>query len=137
PEARERELMAGLPQLIARAQQAPGWARILDGVNAADITSRAALAQLPVTRKSDLKQLQHGALPFGGLNTTPKNALARVFVSPGPIFDPEGRGPDWWRFARPMYAAGVRAGGLLQNCFSYHFTPAAFMVEGGAARIGC
>lgn len=137
PEARERELMAGLPQLIARAQQAPGWARILDGVNAADVTSRAALAQLPVTRKSDLKQLQHDALPFGGLNTTPKNALSRVFVSPGPIFDPEGRGPDWWRFARPMYAAGVRAGGLLQNCFSYHFTPAAFMVEGGAARIGC
>ncbi|WP_312435120.1 AMP-binding protein [Janthinobacterium sp.] len=136
-EARERELMAGLPQLIARAQAAPGWARILAGVNPADITSRAALAQLPVTRKSDLKQLQHGELPFGGLNTTPKNALSRVFVSPGPIFDPEGRGTDWWRFARPMYAAGVRAGGLLQNCFSYHFTPAAFMVEGGAARIGC
>ena len=137
PEARERELMDGLPQLIARAQAAPGWARILAGVNAADITSRAALAQLPVTRKSDLKQLQQGELPFGGLNTTQKNALARVFVSPGPIFDPEGRGTDWWRFARPMYAAGVRAGGLLQNCFSYHFTPAAFMVEGGAARIGC
>ena len=136
-EARERELMAGLPQLIARAQAAPGWARILAAVNPADITSRAALAQLPVTRKSDLKQLQHGELPFGGLNTTPKNALSRVFVSPGPIFDPEGRGTDWWRFARPMYAAGVRAGGLLQNCFSYHFTPAAFMVEGGAARIGC
>jgi len=136
-EARERELMAGLPQLIARAQAAPGWARILAGVNPADITSRAALAQLPVTRKSDLKQLQHDDLPFGGLNTTPKNALSRVFVSPGPIFDPEGRGTDWWRFARPMYAAGVRAGGLLQNCFSYHFTPAAFMVEGGAARIGC
>lgn len=136
-EARERELMAGLPQLIARAQAAPGWARILAGVNAQDITSRTALAQLPVTRKSDLKQLQQGELPFGGLNTTSKNALARVFVSPGPIFDPEGRGTDWWRFARPMYAAGVRAGGLLQNCFSYHFTPAAFMVEGGAARIGC
>ena len=137
PDARERELMAALPQLIARAQQAPGWARILDGIDAASITSRTALAQLPVTRKSDLKQLQHDVLPFGGLNTTPKNALSRVFVSPGPIFDPEGRGPDWWRFARPMYAAGVRAGGLLQNCFSYHFTPAAFMVEGGAARIGC
>lgn len=136
-EARESELMAGLPQLIARAQGAPGWARILAGVDAAGINSREALARLPVTRKSDLKQLQQGELPFGGLNTTPKNALARVFVSPGPIFDPEGRGADWWRFARPMYAAGVRAGGLLQNCFSYHFTPAAFMVEGGAARIGC
>lgn len=136
-EARERELMAGLPQLIARAQGAPGWARILAGVNASDISSREALARLPVTRKSDLKQLQQQELPFGGLNTTPKNALARVFVSPGPIFDPEGHGADWWRFARPMYAAGVRAGGLLQNCFSYHFTPAAFMVEGGAAHIGC
>ena len=136
-EARESELMAGLPQLVARAQGAPGWARILAGVNASDISSREALARLPVTRKSDLKQLQQQELPFGGLNTTPKNALARVFVSPGPIFDPEGRGADWWRFARPMYAAGVRAGGLLQNCFSYHFTPAAFMVEGGAARIGC
>jgi len=136
-EARESELMAGLPQLIARAQGAPGWARILAGVDAAGITSREALARLPVTRKSDLKQLQQGEPPFGGLNTTPKHALSRVFVSPGPIFDPEGRGADWWRFARPMYAAGVRAGGLLQNCFSYHFTPAAFMVEGGAARIGC
>src|SRR5471032_2791919 len=126
-----------LDSLEARAHAAPGWARILDGVNAAEITSRAALAQLPVTRKSDLKQLQQAISPFGGLNTTPKNSLSRVFVSPGPIFDPEGRGADWWRFARPMYAAGVRAGGLLQNCFSYHFTPAAFMVEGGAARIGC
>ncbi|MFZ4877110.1 phenylacetate--CoA ligase family protein [Janthinobacterium sp. Mn2066] len=137
PEARERELMAGLPQLIARAQAAPGWARILAGVNPSEVTSRAALAQLPVTRKADLKQLQQAIRPFGGLNSTPPNSLSRVFVSPGPIFDPEGRGPDWWRFARPMYAAGVRAGGLLQNCFSYHFTPAAFMVEGGAARIGC
>lgn len=137
PEQRERELMAALPGLIARAQAAPGWARILAGVDAAAVNSRAALAQLPVTRKSDLKPLQQGALPFGGLNTTPKAALSRIFVSPGPIFDPEGRGADWWRFARPMYAAGVRAGGLLQNCFSYHFTPAAFMVEGGAARIGC
>src|SRR5471032_2693252 len=126
-----------LDSLEARAHAAPGWARILDGVNAAEITSRAALAQLPVTRKSDLKQLQQAISPFGGLNTTPKNSLSRVFVSPGPIFDPEGRGADWWRFARPMYAAGVRAGGLLQNCFSYHFTPAASMAEGGAARIGC
>jgi phenylacetate-CoA ligase len=65
---------------------------------------------------------------------TPVGQLSRVFMSPGPIFDPEGRGADWWRFARPLYAAGVRAGGLLQNCFAYHFTPAAFMVEGGAAK---
>ncbi|MCU6497740.1 AMP-binding protein [Rugamonas sp. A1-17] len=137
PEQRERELMSRLPQLVARAKAAAGWSRILHDVNAAGINSRAALATLPVTRKSDLHGLQKQQAPFGGLNTTPVGQLSRVFMSPGPIFDPEGRGQDWWRFARPMYAAGVRAGGLLQNCFSYHFTPAAFMVEGGAARIGC
>ena len=137
PEQRERELMARLPQLVARAKAAAGWSRILRDVNAAHIHSRAALATLPVTRKSELHDLQKQQAPFGGLNTTPVGQLARVFMSPGPIFDPEGRGQDWWRFARPMYAAGVRPGGLLQNCFSYHFTPAAFMVEGGAARIGC
>jgi len=136
-EQRERELMARLPQLIARAKAAAGWSRILADVNATSINSRAALATLPVTRKSDLHALQTQQTPFGGLNTTPVGQLARVYMSPGPIFDPEGRGQDWWRFARPMYAAGVRAGGLLQNCFAYHFTPAAFMVEGGAARIGC
>ena len=137
PAERERDLMARLPQLVARAQQAPGWARILDGVDAAAIRSREALAALPVTRKSQLKELQRAALPFGGLTATPSRALRHIYVSPGPIYDPEGIGADWWRFSRPMYAVGVRAGGLLQNCFSYHFTPAAFMVEGGAARIGC
>jgi phenylacetate-CoA ligase len=137
PQQREQELMARLPQLLAQAMQAPGWASILTGIDPATIDSRAALAALPVTRKSDLKALQHDALPFGGLNATPLAQLKRLYMSPGPIFDPEGQGADWWRFARPMHAAGVRAGGLLQNCFSYHFTPAAFMVEGGAARIGC
>ena len=137
PEQRERELMARLPHLVARAKAAAGWSRILRDVNAADITSREALAALPVTRKSELHALQKLQPPFGGLNTTPVGQLSRLYMSPGPIFDPEGRGQDWWRFGRPMYAAGVRAGGLLQNCFSYHFTPAAFMVEGGAARIGC
>jgi phenylacetate-CoA ligase len=134
---REHDLMSRLPQLIARAQQAPGWARILAGVDAGSVTSRAALAALPITRKSDLKALQQSDLPFGGLAATPTRQMRHVYVSPGPIYDPEGRGRDWWRFARPMFSAGVRPGGLLQNCFSYHFTPAAFMVEGGAARIGC
>lgn len=137
PEQRERELMARLPHLVARAKAAAGWSRILRDVNAADITTREALAALPVTRKSELHALQKLQPPFGGLNTTPVGQLSRLYMSPGPIFDPEGKGQDWWRFGRPMYAAGVRPGGLLQNCFSYHFTPAAFMVEGGAARIGC
>lgn len=137
PQDRERDLMARLPQLIAQAQTAPGWAGILQGVAAADIDSRAALAQLPVTRKSDLKALQEADAPFGGLTTTAPRRLARIAMSPGPIFDPEGHGADWWRYARPFHAAGLRAGDLIQNCFSYHFTPAAFMVEGGAFRLGC
>lgn len=137
PEQRERALMTRLPLLIAHAQGAPGWARILHGVDPRQIDSRAALAQLPVTRKADLHALQRAEAPFGGLATVTAAQLARIYVSPGPIYEPQGRGGDRWRFARPLYACGVRAGGMLQNCFSYHFTPAAFMVEEGAARIGC
>lgn len=137
PLAREKALLEALPALIQRAQQAPGWASILSGVNASDIDSRKALAQLPVTRKSDLKALQQASLPFGGLNTTAVAGLSHVFMSPGPIFDPEGRGTDWWRFARPLHALGVRRGDLIQNCFAYHFTPAGLMVESGASKLGC
>ncbi|MET3118817.1 phenylacetate-CoA ligase [Undibacterium sp. GrIS 1.8] len=137
PPSREQALLTRLPQLIAHAQTAPGWAHILQGVQASEIKSRQALAQLPVTRKSDLKTIQKTALPFGGLTTTAPRQLSRIFMSPGPIFDPEGRTQDWWRFARPMHAVGLRAGHIIQNCFSYHFTPAAFMVEGAAAKLGC
>jgi len=137
PSAREQDLLSALPALITRAQQAAGWASLLKDVNPKDITSRAALAQLPVTRKSALKEMQQAALPFGGLNTTPVAKLSRIFMSPGPIFDPEGRGGDWWRYARPLHALGARSGDLIQNCFAYHFTPAGLMVEGGAAQLGC
>ncbi|WP_034292622.1 phenylacetate--CoA ligase family protein [Herbaspirillum sp. RV1423] len=137
PQQREAALMSALPGLVARAQGAEGWRRILDSVSAGDIRDRAALAQLPVTRKSDLKDLQAATPPFGGLNTTPHRQLRRLFVSPGPIFDPEGHNQDWWRFERPMRALGLRAGHIIQNCFSYHFTPAAFMAEGAAAKLGC
>jgi phenylacetate-CoA ligase len=137
PGQREAALLARLPAQVARAQEAPGWAAILAGVDPRAVTSRAALAQLPVTRKSSLAALQRALPPLAGLNATGVGGLARIFMSPGPIFDPQGRGTDWWRFARPLYAAGARAGGMVHNSFSYHFTPAAFMVEGGAARIGC
>jgi len=130
PSAREQALFAALPSLIARALQAPGWSEILHGVTPGDIHNRAALAHLPVTRKSSLKELQQTKPPFGGLNTTPTEQLSRIFMSPGPIFDPEGRGADWWRYARPLHALGVRRGDLIQNCFAYHFTPAGLMVEG-------
>jgi phenylacetate-CoA ligase len=100
------------------------------------INSRQALARLPLTRKTDLHELQRAALPFGGLTATPLSALSRVFASPGPIYDPEGRGQDWWRFARVLFAAGFRAGELIHNTFSYHFTPAGFMLEGAAQQAG-
>jgi len=138
PQERERALMAALPGQLEHAKyNAPALAKVLAGVDPRDITSRRALAQLPVTRKSGLKDLQHAAPPFGGLAAAAPGKLARLFMSPGPIFDPEGRGPDWWRIARPMFAAGIRAGDLVQNCFSYHFTPAASMMEGGALALGC
>ena len=137
PQIREKELLVALPALIQRAQKTSSWSSILSGVTASDISSREALAQLPVTRKSELKTLQGNALPFGGLVSTATRDLSRIFMSPGPIFDPEGRGIDWWRFARPLHALGVRRGDLIQNCFAYHFTPAGLMVEGGAIKLGC
>jgi phenylacetate-CoA ligase len=137
PVERERELLRKLPELVAHAKTAPGWAHILRDVDAADVTTREALARLPLTRKSELKALQQANAPLGGLTATPLRHLNRLFMSPGPIFDPEGNGADWWRYARPFRALGLRPGDIIQNCFSYHFTPAAFMVEGGAQKIGC
>ena len=138
PEVRERILMALLPAQVYHAQtNSSGFARILKGIDPREVSSREALAKLPVTRKSDLLELQAIERPFGGLNATPAGKLARIFMSPGPIFDPEGTGADWWRMARPLFACGFRAGDVIQNCFSYHFTPAASMMEGGALKLGC
>jgi phenylacetate-CoA ligase len=137
PAVRESDLMRRLPAQVARALEAPGFAPILEGIDPRAIDSRAALAALPVTRKSDLKAMQEAMPPWGGLTATPTTGLSRLFMSPGPLFDPEGRGEDWWRFARPMWSAGLRPGDIVHNAFSYHFTPAAFMVEGAARRIGC
>jgi phenylacetate-CoA ligase len=106
-------------------------------VDPAAVTSRAALARLPVTRKSSLAQLQKARPPFGGLTATPASGLARIFVSPGPIYDPEGRRPDYWRTARGLHAAGFREGDVVLNCYSYHLTPAGSMFETGLHRLGC
>jgi phenylacetate-CoA ligase len=138
PGERERSLMAALPAHIAQAKRsAPGWARILAGVDPAAVTDRAALAKLPVTRKSDLVVLQKTERPFGGLNALPVAKLGKIFVSPGPIYDPEGQGRDWWRTARALFAAGFRSGDLAVNTFAYHFTPAGSMLESGALALGC
>ncbi|MCG6876780.1 MAG: AMP-binding protein [Betaproteobacteria bacterium] len=138
PQQREEALLAALAKHIAHAKaNAPGFARILKDVDPAAVSSREALARLPVTRKSDLKDLQHADRPLGGLNATPLGKLAKIFVSPGPVYDPEGHGKDWWRTARALHAAGFRAGDLVANTFSYHFTPAGSMLESGAIALGC
>jgi len=138
PKRREAALLAALPKLVAHARRrAPGFSRILQKINPAKIVSRAALAALPVTRKSDLAEMQARERPLGGLNAAPLAKLAKIFMSPGPIYEPEGRGRNWWRTARALYAGGFRAGDLVANTFAYHFTPAGSMLESGALAIGC
>jgi phenylacetate-CoA ligase len=118
-------------------------AQALQGVDAASVTSRAALAALPVTRKGELHERQkraraQGADVFGGFSTQRYGkGMPRVFASPGPIYEPDGSVPDYWRMARAMFAAGFRAGELIHNCFSYHFVPAGAMMESGALAVGC
>ena len=142
PAQREAALMAALPLQIAHAQKyAPAFAQSLQGVNASSVTSREALAKLPVIRKYELlaqQQAQRGSNVFGGFAAIGfgKN-MPRVFASPGTIYEPEGAHADYWRMARAIYAAGFRAGELAHNCFSYHFTPAGSMMETGAHAIGC
>ncbi len=138
PQQRERALMAALPLQIGHAKKnAPGFARILADVDPGAVTSRAALAKLPVTRKSDLKDIQKEMPPLGGLNAVAIGKFKHIYVSPGQIYEPEGFSTDWWRSARALFAAGVRAGDLAINTFAYHFTPAGSIMETGAHAIGC
>ncbi len=138
PEQRQAEQFAELRGLIALAKdKAPYWRRTFEGIEPGDIDSRAALASLPVTRKSDLMEVQAADPPFGGMTTVPAGAFRRVFRSPGPICEPMGTKPDWFRGARSLYAAGFRKGDVVHNTFSYHFTPGAFMMESGAEALGC
>src|SRR5215472_2014581 len=138
PAEREANLMAALPRIISAAKEhAPGYRRLLAAIEPEAITDRRALAQLPLTRKSDLIELQRRDPPFGGFAAVPISALRRIFVSPGPIYEPEGRRPDFGRFARALFAAGFRSGDLVHNTFSYHMTPAGAMVESAAEALGC
>jgi phenylacetate-CoA ligase len=138
PEARERESMAALPSQIAHAKaSAPYFAALLSGVEPDSINSRKALAQLAVTRKSDLTTLQQINPPFAGMTAVANGRLARVFFSPGPICDPEGHASDYWGTARALFAAGFRAGDIIHNSFSYHLTPAGSMFDTGAHALGC
>lgn len=138
PAEREAGHMAALALQVALAKRdTPFYGHLFADIDADEVTSRQTLAKLPLTRKSDLPDFQAKTPPFGGLTTVPAGRLHRIFASPGPIYDAEGSTPNYWRTARALFAAGVRAGDIVHNCFSYHFTPAGVMFETGAHALGC
>ncbi|WP_299617191.1 phenylacetate--CoA ligase family protein [Pelagibius sp.] len=137
-EAREAALMAALPAAVARAKEkTAGFAEILAAVDPAAVTGRAALAGLPVTRKSDLMERQTASPPFGGLAALAPGETARLFASPGPIYEFEAPRPGFWRLERALFATGFRPGDIVHNCFSYHLTPGGWMLDGAARALGC
>lgn len=138
PEEREQDLLDKLVRQIAHAKESSSYYfQLLAGINPFDVASREALAKLPLTRKRDLLELQKKHPPFGGINSLARSSAKRVFSSPGPIYELQGKEIDPWRMARVFYAAGFRAGDLVHNCFSYHFSPGAYIFEGGARKLGC
>ena len=150
PRAREAALMAALSAQVAHAKaSSPAQAERLRQVDPASVTSRQALAALPVLRKGELLQAQMAAReagggdPFAGFSASGWNGLRyprpakRVFQSPGPLYEPQGHHPDTWRMGRALFAAGFRQGDLIHNSFSYHLTPAGAMMEEGAFALGC
>lgn len=138
PQLREEQQFASLRAVLTGAvKSAPGLARQIEGHEIAALTSRAALAHIPVLRKSDLSSRQKATPPFGGLVAAPPARLRHLFASPGPIFEPDGYALDWWGAARAFFASGIRPGDILLNCFSYHLTPAGHMMESGAHALGC
>lgn len=138
PESRENGLMAALPRILHHAKtKSAAYGRVLADIDPQAIKSREALATLPVTRKSDLIDAQSKEPPLAGLNATPIPAMARMFQSPGPIYDPQGKGDDWWRMGRAFFAAGFRPGDIVHNCLSYHLTPGGFIFDSGARACGC
>jgi phenylacetate-CoA ligase len=137
PAEREAELFARLPAILRKAMDAPAYAERFRGVDPATVAGRTALAQLPVLRKSELPALHKGTPPFGGFVAARPGSFARLFTSPGPIFEPEAAHADPWRGARALFAAGFRAGDIVLNTFSYHLTPGGFIMDSSARALGC
>lgn len=133
---RTADLARDLPEQIARAKSAHGFARLLADIDPAAITNLQALAALPVLRKSELSRAQSDHPPFGGFTVKPAHGFAHVFQSPGPIYEPGGTDHDWWRMGRFLHAAGIGQGDIVQNCFGYHLTPAGMIFENGARAVG-
>src|ERR1700738_4106144 len=134
---RETDLFLRLPGVLRKAMAAPAYAERLRGIDPAEITSRAGLAQLPVLRKSELPALHKALPPFGGFVLGHPGSFGRLFTSPGPIFEPEPVHADPWRGARALYAAGFRPGDVVLNTFSYHLTPGGFIFDASARALGC
>ena len=137
PAEREADLFSRLPGVLRKAMAAPAYAERLKGIDPTEITSRAALARLPLLRKSELPALHKAALPFGGFVAGPPGSFGRLFTSPGPIFEPEPAHADPWRGARALFAAGFRPGDVVLNTFSYHLTPGGFIFDASARALGC
>lgn len=135
-DARLADLARELPEQIARAKRLLGYRDSFAEVDAFTITSPEALAILPVLRKSALGEAQAKAPPFGGYTVPAAHAVRHIFQSPGPIYEPGQTTSDWWRAGRFLHAAGIGAGDIVQNCFSYHLTPAGMIFESGAAAVG-
>lgn len=133
---RAAAIATALPAQLAMAQKAPAIAELLAEVDVSQITSASDLKNLPVTRKSELAAGQSNNAPFGGFTTVDAAEFEHVFQSPGPIYEPGRLGGDWWRMGRFLHAAGIGRGDIIQNCFSYHLTPAGMIFESGARAVG-
>ena len=133
---RASDLANALPQQIARAKVLSGYAARFADVDPTRITDAAALARLPVLRKSELIEAQGQKPPLGGFNAIPVSDFAHIFQSPGPIYEPGGNTHDWWRMGRFVHACGVGNQDIVQNCFGYHLTPAGMIFENGARAVG-
>lgn len=137
PAEREADLFGRLPAVLRAAMAAPGYAERLAGLDPGVVTDRAALATLPVLRKSDLPALQKAKPPFAGLVPGAAGGFARLFTSPGPILEPQVAGDDPWHGARALHAAGFRPGDVVLNTFSYHLVPGGFIMDSAARALGC
>lgn len=137
-EQRAREQETALRTVLAAADASPALRAALAGAGLSPRTiTLADLGRLPMIRKEQLPAIQAAAPPFGGWLGVAPAKLRRIFVSPGPIYDPEGPEDDYWGFAAALHAAGFQRGDIVLNTFSHHLTPAGAMFEGGLAALGC
>ena len=140
PEARTARLGRALAATVqhAAARSSAFQRRLVGaGVAARQVRGLDDLPRIPVLRKDDLPGIQAEEPPFGDLLAVPKERLARIFASPGPIYDPQGATEDFWRFRHALAAAGFRAGEVAHVAASYHLTPLGFMLDAGARALGC